>query len=56
MGGEEFHKWLELGVDEGRDVYSRGTVGGDDGAAGVDRFVNFREWVYSWSARLGVKE
>ena len=43
MGGEGFHKWLEVGVNEGRGTFSRGTIGGDDGAAGIARFVNFRE-------------
>ena len=43
MGGEGFHKWLEMDVDEGRDAFGRGTIGGDDGVAGVARFVNFRE-------------
>ena len=38
MRGEGFNKWLEVGVDEGR-----GTIGGDDGVAGIARFVNFRE-------------
>ena len=42
MGGEGFNKWLEVGVDEGRDALSRGTIGGDNGAAGIARFVNFR--------------
>ena len=43
MGGEGFNKRLEAGVDEGRDAFGRGTIGGDDGAAGVARFVNLRE-------------
>ena len=43
MEGEGFNKWLEVGVDEGRGTFDRGTIGGDDGAAGIARFVNFRE-------------
>ena len=42
MGGEGFNKQLEVGVDEGRAAFGRRTIGGDDGAAGVARFVNFR--------------
>ena len=43
MGGEGFNKRLEVGVHEGRDAFDRGTIGGDDGVAGVARFVNFRK-------------
>ena len=43
MAGVGFNKLMEVGVDVGRDVFSGRTIGGDDGAAGVDRFVNFRK-------------
>ena len=43
MGGEGFNKRLEVGVDEGRDTFGRGTIGRVDGAAGVARFVDFRK-------------
>ena len=43
MGGEGFNKWLEVGVDEGRDAFGRGTIGRDNGVAGVPRFVDFRK-------------
>ena len=43
MGGEGFNKRLEVGVNEGRDAFGRGIIGGDDGAARIVRFVNFRE-------------
>ena len=45
MGGERFNKQLEVGVDVGRDAFCGGTIGGDDGAAVVVRFVNFRKLV-----------
>ena len=55
MGGEEFNKWLEVGIDEGRDAFGRGTIGGDDGAAGVARFVNlgsrYKDGVRGWGLR-----
>ena len=35
MEGEGFNKGLEVGVDVGRDAFSRGTIGGDNGATGV---------------------
>ena len=35
MGGEASNKGLEVGADVGRDTFSRGTTGGDNGAAGV---------------------
>ena len=41
MGGVGFNKRMEVGIDVGRDVFSGRTIGG--GAAGVDRFVNFRK-------------
>ena len=43
MGGEGFNKRLEVGVDVGRDVFSGGTIGGDDGAVSVARYVYFRK-------------
>ena len=43
MGREGFNKLLEVGVDVGRDVVSRGTIGGDFGAAGVAKFVYLRK-------------
>ena len=43
MGREGFNKRLEVGLDEGRDAFSGGTIGGDDGVAGVARFVYLRE-------------
>ena len=39
MGGEGFNIRLEVGFNVGRDAFSRGTTGGDNGAAGVSRFV-----------------
>ena len=30
MGGEGFNKRLEVGIDEGRDAFGRGTIGRDD--------------------------
>ena len=39
MEGQGFNKGLEVGVDVVRDTFSRGTIGGDDGAAGITRFV-----------------
>ena len=35
--------WLEVGINVGRDVFSGGTIGADDGMARVARFVNFRK-------------
>ena len=43
MGGVGINKRMEVGIDVGRDVFSGRTIGGDDGTAGVDRFVNFRK-------------
>ena len=43
VGGEGFNKWLEVGVAVGRDAFSRGTIGGDNGVAGVARFVYVRK-------------
>ena len=43
MREEGFNKRLEVGVDVGRDAFSGGTIGGDDGMAGVVRFVYFRK-------------
>ena len=43
MGGEGFNKRLEVGIDVGRDAFSWGTIGGDDGTAGVARFVYLRK-------------
>ena len=43
MGGEGFNKGLEVGINACRDAFSRGTIGEDDGAAGVARFVNLRK-------------
>ena len=42
MGEEGFNKRLEVGVDVGRDAFSGGTIGGDDGTAGAARFVYLR--------------
>ena len=36
------NKGLEVGVDISRNAFSKGTIGGDDGAAGVARFVYLR--------------
>ena len=43
MGGEGFNKGLEVGIDVGRDMFSRGIIGGDDGMARVARFVYLRK-------------
>ena len=43
MGGEGFNIGLEVGIDIGRDVFSRGTIRGDDGVARVVRFVCLRK-------------
>ena len=43
MGGEVFNKGLEVGVNVGRDAFSMGTIGGDDGATRVARFVYLRK-------------
>ena len=42
-GGEGFNKGLEVGADVGRDAFSRGTIGGDYGVAGIARFVYLRK-------------
>ena len=39
IGGEGLNKGMEVGVNVSRDAFSWGTIGGDDGAAGVTRFV-----------------
>ena len=43
MGGKGFNKWLKVGIDVGRDAFGRGTIGGDNGVAGVARFVYLRK-------------
>ena len=43
MGGEGFNKRLEMSIDVGRDAFGRGTIGGDDGATGVAKFVYLRK-------------
>ena len=43
MEGEGFNQQLEVGIDVGRDAFSGVAIGGDDGAAGVARFVNFKK-------------
>ena len=42
-GGERFNKGLEVDVNVGRDAFSRETIGGDDGATRVARFVYLRK-------------
>ena len=42
MGGEGFEKGLEVGVDISRNMFSGGTIRGDDGMAGVTMFMHFR--------------
>ena len=39
MGGEGFNKGLEVRINVSRDASNRGTIGGDNGAAGVTWFV-----------------
>ena len=43
MGGKGFNNGLEVDVDVSRDVFSRGTIGGDNGVAGVARFGYLRK-------------
>ena len=45
MEGEGFNKGLEVGTDVSRDVFYRGTIGGDDGVVRVARFVYLRRYV-----------
>ena len=43
MVGEGFNKQLVVVVDVGRDAFNGGTIGGDNGVAGVARFVYLRK-------------
>ena len=43
IGEERFSKVLEVGINVGRDTFNRETIGGDNGVAGVARFVYVRK-------------
>ena len=43
MEGERFKSGLEMGVSVSRDASNREIIGGEDGAAGVTRFVYLRK-------------
>ena len=45
MGEERFDRGLEVGVDISRNMFSGGTIRGDDGMAGVTVFMHFRRGV-----------
>ena len=43
MTGEGFNKGLEVVVNVSRGAFSRGTIGRDNGGAGVTRFVYLKK-------------
>ena len=55
MGGKGFNKGLKVGVVVSRGMFSRGTIGGDDGVAGVAGLCivgsSFNDGVRSWGMR-----
>ena len=55
MVGEGFNKQLKVGIDLDRDAFSGRTIGEDDGAARVARFVilesTYKDGVHDWGLR-----